>query len=52
MLVSREAADAFLAAVPHAHFTDVENAGHMLVGDRNDIFVDAVLDFLKDIDVH
>ncbi len=51
-LVSREAADAFLAAVPHAHFTDVENAGHMLVGDRNDIFVDAVLDFLKDIDVH
>jgi pimeloyl-ACP methyl ester carboxylesterase len=46
-LVSREAADAFLAAVPHARFTDVEDAGHMVAGDRNDIFVDAVLGFLN-----
>lgn len=46
-LVSREAADAFLAAVPHARFTDVEDAGHMVAGDRNDIFVEAVLGFLN-----
>lgn len=46
-LVSRESADAFRAAVPHARFTDVENAGHMVAGDRNDMFVDAVLDFLN-----
>ncbi len=46
-LVSPEAAAAFRAAVPHARFTDVENAGHMVAGDRNDIFVDAVLDFLN-----
>jgi pimeloyl-ACP methyl ester carboxylesterase len=47
-LVSREAADAFLAAVPHARFTDVEDAGHMVAGDRNDAFVDAVLRFLNE----
>jgi len=45
-LVSPEAAKAFLAAVPHARFTDVENAGHMVAGDRNDAFIDAVLSFL------
>jgi pimeloyl-ACP methyl ester carboxylesterase len=46
-LVSSEAADAFLAAVPHAAFTDVENAGHMVAGDRNDAFVEAVVRFLE-----
>lgn len=45
-LVSHAAAEAFLAAVPHAHFTDVAEAGHMVAGDRNDVFVDAVLSFL------
>ncbi len=46
-LVSVEAAQEFLAMLPQAHFTDVENAGHMVAGDRNDLFADAVLSFLE-----
>ncbi|CAM3106953.1 alpha/beta hydrolase [Mycobacterium intermedium] len=45
-LVSQERADEFLARFPQVEFTDVRGAGHMVAGDRNDIFADAVLDFL------
>lgn len=46
-LVSQERADEFLARFPQVEFTDVRGAGHMVAGDRNDIFADAVLDFLS-----
>ena len=46
-LVSKEAADEFLDMVPHAKFVDVTDAGHMVAGDKNDIFASAVLDFLE-----
>ena len=36
----------FRDAVPHAAFVDVSGAGHMVAGDRNDAFTDAVRDFL------
>ena len=36
----------FLEAVPHAAYVDVRGAGHMVAGDRNDEFSDAVTDFL------
>ena len=29
-----------------AKFIDVADAGHMVAGDKNDIFTDAVVDFL------
>jgi len=45
-LVSPETAQEFLDAVPHARFVDVSDAGHMVAGDRNDRFTDAVADFL------
>ncbi|ORW59884.1 peroxidase [Mycobacterium parmense] len=45
-LVSQERADEFLARFPQVEFTDVLGAGHMVAGDRNDIFANAVLDFL------
>ena len=45
-LVSQERADEFLARFPEVEFTDVRGAGHMVAGDRNDIFAGAVLDFL------
>jgi pimeloyl-ACP methyl ester carboxylesterase len=45
-LVSQERADEFLARFPQVEFTDVRGAGHMVAGDRNDIFADAVLSFL------
>lgn len=45
-LVSQERATEFLARFPQIEFVDVEGAGHMVAGDRNDLFADAVLGFL------
>lgn len=45
-IVSVEGAREFLALCPQATFVDVEGASHMVAGDRNDIFADAVIDFL------
>jgi non-heme chloroperoxidase len=45
-VVSEAGAREFLEAVPHARFADVSRAGHMVAGDRNDAFSDAVIDFL------
>lgn len=50
-LVNEERAAAFLARFPQIAFVDVEGAGHMVAGDRNDLFADAVLDFLARHDV-
>jgi pimeloyl-ACP methyl ester carboxylesterase len=46
-LLSQEGAQEFLEQVPHARFSDVSGAGHMVAGDRNDLFTSAVLDFLE-----
>jgi len=46
-LVTKEAVEEFLEIVPHAKYTDVSGAGHMVAGDRNDVFADAVLEFLQ-----
>jgi len=45
-LVSPEGAKEFLELVPHAEFVDIEEAGHMVAGDKNDIFSSAVINFL------
>ena len=45
-LLSEEGARDFLARVPHAEFADVAGAGHMVAGDRNEVFNRAILDFL------
>ncbi|MCP3989267.1 MAG: alpha/beta hydrolase [Actinomycetia bacterium] len=45
-LVSAESVREFLAVVPHAEYVDVSGAGHMVAGDDNDAFTNAVLDFL------
>jgi pimeloyl-ACP methyl ester carboxylesterase len=36
----------FLQLIPHAEYVDVDKARHMVAGDRNDIFTDAVTEFL------
>ena len=46
-LVSREAAEAFVTQLPNGAFTDVAGASHMVAGDRNDAFLDAVLEFFE-----
>ena len=45
-LLSEEGARRFLDLVPGAAFADVGGAGHMVAGDRNDAFNDAVVSFL------
>jgi pimeloyl-ACP methyl ester carboxylesterase len=45
-LVTQERADAFLARFPQIEFVDVAGAGHMVAGDRNDVFAEAVVEFL------
>jgi pimeloyl-ACP methyl ester carboxylesterase len=32
--------------VPHAEYVDVADAAHMIAGDKNDVFTDAVVRFL------
>ena len=46
-LLSEEGARELLELVPHADFADVGGAGHMVAGDRNDLFNAAVIDFLE-----
>jgi pimeloyl-ACP methyl ester carboxylesterase len=48
-LVSEETAREFLELQPEARFVDVSGAGHMVAGDRNDVFTDAVASFLADL---
>jgi pimeloyl-ACP methyl ester carboxylesterase len=33
--------------VPHAEVVDIADAGHMVAGDKNDVFNDAVIDFVN-----
>jgi len=46
-LVTETAAREFVDLVPHARFVDVSDAGHMVAGDKNDAFTEAIIDFLK-----
>ncbi len=45
-IVQEEYAREFVELTPNARMVDVGGAGHMVAGDRNDIFADAVLEFL------
>ncbi len=45
-LVSPEGAKEFLDLAPHAEYMDIGEAGHMVAGDKNDIFSHAVIQFL------
>jgi non-heme chloroperoxidase len=46
-LLSEAGARDFLERVPHAELADVAGAGHMVAGDRNEIFNQAILGFLE-----
>jgi pimeloyl-ACP methyl ester carboxylesterase len=45
-LVSPEAVTHFRKLVPHAEYTDMVGVTHMVVGDHNDAFCAAIIDFL------
>jgi len=46
-VLSEEGAQSFLKQCPHAEYVNVENAAHMIAGDRNDVFAGSVIDFLN-----
>jgi pimeloyl-ACP methyl ester carboxylesterase len=48
-LVQETHAKDFLELVPHASYVDVSGARHMVAGDRNDQFANAIKDFLQDL---
>lgn len=45
-IVSDESVRELRELIPHAEVVDVAGAGHMVAGDRNDAFNDAVIDFV------
>jgi non-heme chloroperoxidase len=45
-VLSEAGAQDFLQRCPSAEYVNVTDAGHMVAGDRNDIFATAVIDFL------
>lgn len=47
-LVTKEAVEDFIRLVPHANTVDVRDAGHMVAGDKNDIFASSVITFLRE----
>jgi pimeloyl-ACP methyl ester carboxylesterase len=48
-VLSMEGVRHFRALVPQAEFVDVAGAGHMVAGDRNDVFNDAIVQFLSHV---
>jgi pimeloyl-ACP methyl ester carboxylesterase len=46
-VLSEAGAQSFLAQCPLAEYVNVENAAHMVAGDRNDIFAGSVIEFLQ-----
>lgn len=47
-LVHEDYAKEFVERAPSASYVDVGGAGHMVAGDKNDVFCAAILDFLTD----
>jgi pimeloyl-ACP methyl ester carboxylesterase len=46
-VVTEEGVREFLRQIPHARVVDVGGAAHMVAGDQNDAFSDAVIEFLE-----
>ncbi len=49
-LVTETEAQAFLEMVPHAEYVDVKDAAHMIAGDKNDVFMTAITNFVAKLD--
>ena len=49
-MLSLDGVATFLEQCPHAGFVDIADAGHMVVGDRNEAFTEAVIGFVEKLD--
>jgi non-heme chloroperoxidase len=47
-VVTQDSVDDFLARIPTAVVVNVDGAAHMIAGDKNDAFSEAVVNFLRD----
>lgn len=47
-MLTEQGAREFLAMCPHATYVNVEGAGHMVAGDRNDVFASAIAEFIEE----
>ncbi|MCY1258394.1 2-(acetamidomethylene)succinate hydrolase [compost metagenome] len=47
-VVSPEGVEELRSMLPHLAFVDIEGAGHMVAGDKNDHFNSAIIDFLRE----
>lgn len=50
-VISPEAIEHLRSIRPDAGYVDVAGAGHMVAGDRNDVFTDAVIGFLEEREI-
>lgn len=48
-LITEESAQQFLLMCPHAQYADIKDAGHMVAGDQNDVFSQAVIGFVESL---
>lgn len=51
-MLSLEGVATFREQCSHAGFVDIADAGHMVVGDRNDAFTDAIVGFIDGLAAH
>jgi pimeloyl-ACP methyl ester carboxylesterase len=47
-VLTQEEVETFLKIIPHSQFIEIKEAAHMIAGDRNDIFAESAIKFLKD----
>lgn len=48
-ILTESGAQDFLKLCPHCEYVNIMNAGHMVAGDRNDVFGRAVIEFLQHV---
>ena len=48
-VLTQKEVDDFLITIPHTEFVEIDKAAHMIAGDRNDIFANAVVSFLANL---
>lgn len=51
-VVNSEGAARLLRLIPQATWINVQDAAHMVVGDQNDVFNAAIVDFIKHVSMH
>lgn len=49
-VLTEDGIEAFKVLVPHARFADIADAGHMVAGDKNDSFNEAILSFAASLE--